>query len=97
MLYPIGVMGEVASIWLALPLVRARGVLTATRPNAWNCSFNYYGFLMVRAGELAWGNYWVLVCQGVHRRLPGLVREGAGAPGLAAAMPASCRGGLLRH
>jgi very-long-chain (3R)-3-hydroxyacyl-CoA dehydratase len=47
-LYPVGVLGEMASMWYALPLLRQRGLHSVTLPNTWNFGFDYSVFLTVR-------------------------------------------------
>ncbi|ESN98978.1 hypothetical protein HELRODRAFT_67129, partial [Helobdella robusta] len=45
-LYPIGVTGELLTIYNALPLVNERGILTISLPNSFNISFSYCYFLI---------------------------------------------------
>jgi len=44
-LYPIGVTGELLSIFTALPFVSQRGLYNFDLPNRYNVSFNYYYYL----------------------------------------------------
>lgn len=46
-LYPMGVVGEMLSIYKSLPYIREREILTVPLPNRANMSFNYYYFLMI--------------------------------------------------
>ncbi|XP_076437785.1 very-long-chain (3R)-3-hydroxyacyl-CoA dehydratase 2-like [Babylonia areolata] len=46
-LYPIGVMGEVMTIYQALPHVKASGMYSLSLPNVYNISFSYYLYLWV--------------------------------------------------
>jgi len=46
-LYPLGVTGELLSVYTALPYVRQRGILSISLPNVANISFNYYYALIV--------------------------------------------------
>lgn len=46
-LYPIGVTGELMTIYYALPYVRKANLYTVTLPNFYNISFNYYYTLHV--------------------------------------------------
>jgi very-long-chain (3R)-3-hydroxyacyl-CoA dehydratase len=48
-LYPLGVCGEMLSIYHALPHVRDRGIWSVTLPNPANISFNYFYILIVIA------------------------------------------------
>ena len=41
-LYPLGVSSELAMVWLALPLIRKRGIGHYPMPNALNMSFSWY-------------------------------------------------------
>lgn len=45
-LYPMGVTGELLSIYASLPHIKARQILSVSLPNAANISFNYYYVLM---------------------------------------------------
>lgn len=45
-LYPMGVTGELMSIYAALPHIKNRQILSVSLPNAANISFNYYYVLM---------------------------------------------------
>ncbi|KAH9512622.1 Very-long-chain (3R)-3-hydroxyacyl-CoA dehydratase 2 [Bulinus truncatus] len=44
-LYPIGVTGELMTIFAALPLVRDTKMYSFDLPNKWNFAFNYYYYL----------------------------------------------------
>ncbi|RUS88985.1 hypothetical protein EGW08_003232 [Elysia chlorotica] len=44
-LYPIGVTGELMSIFAALPVVKKSHMYSFDLPNKWNVSFNYYYYL----------------------------------------------------
>eukprot|EP00164_Ancoracysta_twista_P002421 GFYU01003205.1.p1 GENE.GFYU01003205.1~~GFYU01003205.1.p1 ORF type:complete len:217 (+),score=65.11 GFYU01003205.1:62-712(+) len=49
-LYPLGVMSEMALTYLAMPFIKERQILTVTLPNWFNYSFDYYlycGVLLV--------------------------------------------------
>ncbi|OQR76670.1 3-hydroxyacyl-CoA dehydratase 2-like [Tropilaelaps mercedesae] len=46
-LYPIGVSGELLSIYSALPYVKQRGLFTTYLPNRWNFSFDYQLVLII--------------------------------------------------
>lgn len=46
-LYPMGVMGELLTIYAALPYVQKTGLYSVTLPNKYNFSFDYYTFLIV--------------------------------------------------
>lgn len=50
MLYPIGVLAEMKSVYDALPLIRERGLHSLRMPNAFNFAFDYHGFLVVSWG-----------------------------------------------
>ncbi|XP_033099426.1 very-long-chain (3R)-3-hydroxyacyl-CoA dehydratase 2-like [Anneissia japonica] len=41
-LYPIGVCGELLTIYAALPIVKSNSLYSVTLPNKFNISFNYY-------------------------------------------------------
>lgn len=45
-LYPVGVAGELITIFSSLPVVKKTGFLSLTMPNSFNFSFNYYTFLL---------------------------------------------------
>ncbi|CAL1541983.1 unnamed protein product [Lymnaea stagnalis] len=44
-LYPIGVTGELMTIFSALPVVKESQLYSFELPNQWNISFNYYYYL----------------------------------------------------
>lgn len=46
-LYPMGVMGELLTIYAALPYVQKTGLYSVTLPNKYNFSFDYYTFLLI--------------------------------------------------
>ncbi|XP_064419311.1 very-long-chain (3R)-3-hydroxyacyl-CoA dehydratase 2 [Latimeria chalumnae] len=46
-LYPMGVTGELLTIYAALPAVRQSGMYSVTLPNKYNFSFDYYTFLIL--------------------------------------------------
>lgn len=46
-LYPMGVTGELFTIYSALPFVRQTSLYSITLPNKWNFSFDYYTFLIL--------------------------------------------------
>lgn len=46
-LYPMGVTGELLTIYAALPHVQKTGLYSVTLPNKYNFSFDYYTFLIV--------------------------------------------------
>uniref|UniRef100_A0A674PJG7 Very-long-chain (3R)-3-hydroxyacyl-CoA dehydratase n=1 Tax=Takifugu rubripes TaxID=31033 RepID=A0A674PJG7_TAKRU len=46
-LYPMGVTGELLTIYAALPYVQKTGLYSITLPNKYNFSFDYYAFLIV--------------------------------------------------
>eukprot|EP00116_Pleurobrachia_bachei_P009663 sb/3469925/ len=46
-LYPIGVSGELLTIFSILPMITATGMFSLALPNKWNFSFNYPIFLMI--------------------------------------------------
>ena len=45
-LYPLGVAGELMTIWKALPVVKETGALSIQMPNILNFGFSYYYFLI---------------------------------------------------
>ncbi|KAG9476570.1 hypothetical protein GDO78_003226 [Eleutherodactylus coqui] len=45
-LYPLGVAGELLTIYAALPYVRKTGMYSLRLPNKYNVSFDYYYFLI---------------------------------------------------
>lgn len=45
-LYPMGVFGELNTIYNSLPIVKERGILSISMPNSWNFVFNYYYVLI---------------------------------------------------
>ena len=49
----MGVVGEMRSVYDALPLIRQRGLRSFSMPNAWNAAFDYHTFLVVRAPRAA--------------------------------------------
>lgn len=46
-LYPLGVIGELLSIYAALPFVRRSGMYSMRLPNKYNVSFDYYYCLII--------------------------------------------------
>ncbi|XP_060630849.2 very-long-chain (3R)-3-hydroxyacyl-CoA dehydratase 2 [Anolis sagrei] len=46
-LYPMGVSGELLTIYAALPYVRQSGLYSISLPNKYNFSFDYYTFLIL--------------------------------------------------
>jgi len=45
-LYPMGISGELMTLWACLPYVLERNLLSVSMPNAYNFSFSYYYFLI---------------------------------------------------
>ena len=48
-LYPVGVVGEMHAVYLALPYIAQRKLHYVTLPNAWNLGFDYKLFMTVSA------------------------------------------------
>ncbi|KAI5104105.1 very-long-chain (3R)-3-hydroxyacyl-CoA dehydratase 1, partial [Silurus meridionalis] len=46
-MYPLGVVGELMTIYAALPYVRKAGMYSLRLPNKYNVSFDYYYFLII--------------------------------------------------
>ncbi|CAH2304957.1 very-long-chain (3R)-3-hydroxyacyl- dehydratase 2 isoform X1 [Pelobates cultripes] len=46
-LYPMGVTGELLTIYAALPFVKQTGLYSIRLPNMYNFSFDYYAFLIL--------------------------------------------------
>ncbi|KAJ6665437.1 hypothetical protein lerEdw1_003277 [Lerista edwardsae] len=46
-LYPMGVSGELLTIYAALPYVRSSGLYSISLPNKYNFSFDYHSFLIL--------------------------------------------------
>ncbi|XP_059516342.1 very-long-chain (3R)-3-hydroxyacyl-CoA dehydratase 1 isoform X2 [Myotis daubentonii] len=46
-LYPVGVAGELLTIYAALPYVKKTGMFSIRLPNKYNISFDYYYFLLI--------------------------------------------------
>lgn len=46
-LYPMGVTGELLTIYAALPYVRQAGLYSISLPNKYNFSFDYHAFLIL--------------------------------------------------
>ncbi|XP_072566869.1 very-long-chain (3R)-3-hydroxyacyl-CoA dehydratase 1 isoform X2 [Paramormyrops kingsleyae] len=46
-MYPLGVAGELITIYTALPYVRKSGMFSMRLPNKYNVSFDYYIFLII--------------------------------------------------
>ncbi|XP_048856982.1 very-long-chain (3R)-3-hydroxyacyl-CoA dehydratase 1 isoform X2 [Brienomyrus brachyistius] len=46
-MYPLGVAGELMTIYTALPYVRKSGMFSMRLPNKYNVSFDYYIFLII--------------------------------------------------
>ncbi|XP_072507736.1 very-long-chain (3R)-3-hydroxyacyl-CoA dehydratase 1 isoform X1 [Notamacropus eugenii] len=46
-LYPVGVVGELLTIYAALPYVKKTGMFSLRLPNKYNVSFDYYSFLLI--------------------------------------------------
>ena len=47
-LYPLGVVGEMGLMWLALPTIESRGLGSIKLPNFANFGFDYAFFIRVR-------------------------------------------------
>ena len=65
-LYPIGVVGEMGAIWLALPVIKEKKLRSVVLPNMWNFSFDYGMFLkllLVVYPVLWWQLYSMLLRQ----------------------------------
>ncbi|CAG10209.1 unnamed protein product, partial [Tetraodon nigroviridis] len=45
--YPLGVIGELMTIYSALPFVRRTGMYSVRLPNLYNVSFDYYYCLII--------------------------------------------------
>lgn len=45
--YPVGVVGELMTIYSALPFVRRTGMYSMRLPNLYNVSFDYYYCLII--------------------------------------------------
>jgi len=45
-LYPMGVFGELNTIYNSLPVVKENRIFSISMPNPWNIIFNYYYFLI---------------------------------------------------
>ncbi|OWF44679.1 very-long-chain (3R)-3-hydroxyacyl-CoA dehydratase 2-like [Mizuhopecten yessoensis] len=45
-LYPVGVSGELLSIFASLPYVKEKKLYSVSLPNSYNVSFSYYSFLI---------------------------------------------------
>lgn len=46
-MYPLGVVGELLTIYAALPFVRRSGMYSMRLPNKYNVSFDYYYCLII--------------------------------------------------
>lgn len=46
-LYPVGVLGEIFSIYNALPIIQSKRMYSVTMPNSWNFGFEYAVFMKV--------------------------------------------------
>ncbi|XP_062849168.1 very-long-chain (3R)-3-hydroxyacyl-CoA dehydratase 1 [Trichomycterus rosablanca] len=46
-MYPLGVIGELMTIYASLPYVRKSGMYSMRLPNKYNVSFDYYYFLII--------------------------------------------------
>ncbi|XP_053116816.1 very-long-chain (3R)-3-hydroxyacyl-CoA dehydratase 1 isoform X3 [Hemicordylus capensis] len=46
-LYPVGVVGELLTIYAALPYAKRSGMFSVRLPNKYNVSFDYYYFLII--------------------------------------------------
>ena len=51
-LYPVGVVGEMAAVYLALPYIGQRKLHFIMMPNTWNMAFDYKFFMTVRFWRL---------------------------------------------
>ena len=71
-LYPIGVLGEILSIYHALPIIRANSMYSVRLPNAWNFGFDYATFMKIVL-VLYPGLWWMLysgLLKTRNRKLP---------------------------
>jgi very-long-chain (3R)-3-hydroxyacyl-CoA dehydratase len=78
-LYPVGVAGEMAAVFAALPEVRRRRLASVALPNAWNFAFDYgtfLSFLLVIYLPVWWSLYSAMLRQRRARLGPGLGRLG---------------------
>ena len=66
-LYPIGVVGEMAAVWAALPEIAARGLRSVRLPNLLNIAFDYALFLKVH-GRVMPTHHSLAVCMSVSLR-----------------------------
>lgn len=83
-LYPVGVAGEMAAVFAALPEVRRRRLASVALPNAWNLAFDYatfLSFLLVVYLPVWWSLYSAMLRQRRARLGPGLGRLGPGGGG----------------
>ncbi len=46
-LYPVGVLGEIFSIYNALPIIQSKRMYSVAMPNSWNFGFDYAVFIKV--------------------------------------------------
>uniref|UniRef100_A0A8C3HNY3 Very-long-chain (3R)-3-hydroxyacyl-CoA dehydratase n=1 Tax=Chrysemys picta bellii TaxID=8478 RepID=A0A8C3HNY3_CHRPI len=66
-LYPVGVAGELLTIYAALPYVKKTGIFSLRLPNKYNVSFDYYYFLIiVMASYIPCKYYYTLIIPIIH-------------------------------
>ena len=46
-LYPVGVASELTMVWLALPAIKASGMLSYPMPNVFNFGIDYYTICII--------------------------------------------------
>jgi very-long-chain (3R)-3-hydroxyacyl-CoA dehydratase len=75
-LYPIGVLGEILSIYNALPVIEGKGMYSIRLPNAWNFGFDYAVFMKIVLAlyPFLWWQLYAMLLAARSKRLPGTKR-----------------------
>jgi len=76
-LYPIGVIGEIVSIYNALPTLEKDRMYCIALPNAWNFGFDYAVFMRIilLLYPLLWWQLFSMLLRQRRKRLPGALTK----------------------
>lgn len=71
-LYPIGVLGEILSIYNALEILQSKHMYSVTMPNAWNFGFDYAVFIkgVLVLYPFLWWQLYAMLLKTRSKKLP---------------------------
>jgi very-long-chain (3R)-3-hydroxyacyl-CoA dehydratase len=74
-LYPVGVLGEIMSIYNALPILESQSMYSVRLPNAWNFGFDYAIFMKIVLilYPFLWWQLYAMLLKTRSKKLPKLV------------------------